>query len=169
MLKINLPADWRKYHVLYVTVKDKTGKEIVTKSFPIIRPSSFENLVGTDKTNSAPELIQSDSLFIVKTKNIEVSFHKRTGLLTQVKNEKGIIPFNNGPVIEEGINNFSEFVARKDGNNIIISSVFDRKKHYNTLEWTIYPSGIIKMQVDYFPAAYFTSIAALIFLILKNV
>ena len=48
-LKINLPADWKNYDVLYVTVKDKTGKEILTKSFPIIRPSYLEKTLKDDE------------------------------------------------------------------------------------------------------------------------
>ncbi len=48
-------------------------------------------------------------------------------------------------------------MARQEGRNIIISSLFDKKEHYNTLEWTIDRRGIIKMEVNYFPAAYFTS------------
>lgn len=69
----------------------------------------------------------------------------------------GIIPFSNGPVIQEGENNFSPFTARQDGANIVISSVYDKKEHCNTLEWTIYSNGVVRMQVSYFPAAYFTS------------
>ncbi|HKO80504.1 MAG TPA: glycoside hydrolase family 2 TIM barrel-domain containing protein [Chitinophagaceae bacterium] len=163
ILKINLPADWRKYHVLYVTVKDKTGKKILTKSFPIIRPSYPETILTSNKENTIPQLTQSDSLFTVKAKGIEVSIHKRTGLIIQTKNEKGIIPFSNGPIIEEGINNFSEFTARKEKDNIVIGSSFDRKNHYNTLEWTVYPTGIIKMQISYFPVSYFTSLAGVNF------
>jgi hypothetical protein len=75
----------------------------------------------------------------------------------EVKNEKEIIPFNNGPIIQEGENNFSKFSSKQEGKNIIISSVYNKKEHYNTLEWTIYPTGIIRMQINYFPAAYFTS------------
>ncbi len=105
---------------------------------------------------TAGVLSSTDSLFTVKTEDIEVSFHKRTGLLTEVKTKKGIIPFNNGPIIQEGENNFSAFTARKEGSNIVISSVYS-KQNFNTLEWTIYPTGTVKMEVHYFPSAYFTS------------
>lgn len=50
-----------------------------------------------------------------------------------------------------------------DGQNLVIASTFDRKESYNTLEWTIYPSGWLKMQVKYFPAAYFTTFVGLNF------
>ena len=157
VLKIDLPKDWKDYYVLYVTVKDKAGKEIITKSFSIIPPDYLVPILVGDEVKDAVVLSQTDSLFIVKANGIQTSFHKRTGFLTEVKTAKGIIPFNNGPVIQEGENNFSAFTARQEGANVVISSVFDKKKHYNTLEWTIFSNGIIKMKVNYFPTAYFTS------------
>ena len=156
-LKVKLPTDWKKYDVIYITARDRSGKELLTKSFAITRPKSLTHILDADDGLLNPVLSQTDSLFKVKANGIEVSFHIRTGLLTEVKTPKGIIPFNNGPVIQEGANNFGSFSAREDGKNIIISSVFDRKGHYNTLEWTIDRRGIIKMEVKYFPAAYFTS------------
>jgi len=156
VLKINLPADWKEYHVLYVTVKDKKGNEILTKSFTIVRPDYLQKILELGDGLAAPVLSSSDSLFMVKVEDMEVSFHKRTGLLTEVKNKNGIIPFTNGPVIQEGENNFSAFTARQEGSNIVISSVYS-KQNFNTLEWTIYPTGMIKMEVHYFPSAYFTS------------
>jgi hypothetical protein len=33
ILKINLSADWKDFYALYITVKDRSGKEILTKSF----------------------------------------------------------------------------------------------------------------------------------------
>jgi len=157
ILKINLPKDWKYYYALFVTVKDKNGKEIITKSYPIIRPNYVEKILIEDQGNPSPILSESDSLFTIKANSIELSFHKRTGLLTEAKKAEAVIPFNNGPMIQEGQNNFSAFTTRQDGKNIIISSIFNKKEHYNTLEWTIYPTGIVKMELHYFPAAYFTN------------
>ena len=156
VLKINLPAGWKDYYALYVTVKDKAGKEILTKSFTIVKPDYMKNILELGEGLTTPVLSFNDSLFIIKVKDLEVSFHKRTGLLTEVKTKGEIIPFNNGPVIQEGENNFSVFTARKDGSNIVISSMYS-KQNFNTLEWTIYPTGMVKMEVRYFPSTYFTS------------
>ena len=41
------------------------------------------------------------------------------------------------------------------GKTLLISSAFDRKKITIRLQWTIYPSGWVKMQVNYFPADLF--------------
>jgi hypothetical protein len=163
VLKINLPAGWHSFYALYVTVKDKAGREILTKTFRIIRPSYLTEIMEASEGKPAPQLTESDSLFIVKANGIELSVHKRTGLLTSVKNDKGIIPLNNGPIIQEGANNFAGFSAKKDGDNIVISSTFERKEHYNTLEWVVYPTGILRMTVNYFPAAYFTSMVGVNF------
>jgi hypothetical protein len=162
ILKINLPDGWNDYQVLYVTAKDKSGKEILTKSFPVIHPNYLETMLVSDDGKPAPLLSITDSLFTVRASGMELSFQTRTGMLTQVKNARGIIPFNNGPVIQEGENNFSAFSAKQSGKNIVISSVYD-KQHFNTLEWTIYPTGVVKMQVKYFPAAYFTSLVGVNF------
>ena len=157
VLKIGLPKDWRDYSALFITVKDKFGKEILTKSYPVIRPDYLKKYLVDDQGKPAPVMTETDSLFIIKANSIEVSFHKRTGLLREVKKSDAVIPFNNGPVIQEGQNNFGVFAAKQDGKNIVISSVFNKKENYNTLAWTIYPTGVVKMEVNYFPAAYFTN------------
>ena len=163
-LKIKLPEGWNSFYVLYVTVKDRSGKEILTKTFPIIKPDYVEfNLNDSTEKPNPPVAEESDSLFVVTANTVQASFNKRTGLLTSVKVGGKIIPFNNGPVIQEGVNNFGAFSIRKGNSCIVISSAFDRKEHYNTLEWTIYGSGIIRMEVHYFPAAYFTSFAGVNF------
>jgi hypothetical protein len=59
--------------------------------------------------------------------------------------------------LQEGVTNFKGFSQKMDGKNLVIESTYDRKSSYNTLQWTIYPSGWIKMKVRYFPGDYFTN------------
>lgn len=149
-LQLGLPDNWHDYDVLYVTIRDPYQQELFTWSYPIIRPQD----VKIDTVSGATvQLNEKDSLWIVTAGDITVSFNKNSGLLTQVKHNNTVIPFNNGPVLQEGVNNFSGFSHYTEGKNLIISS----SSGYNTLRWTIYPSGIVKMEVQYFPAAYFTS------------
>jgi hypothetical protein len=90
-------------------------------------------------------------------------FNESSGLLTYVKNKSGVIPFNNGPIIDEGVTNFKGLKKYWEGDNYCIESSYDKKESYNTLQWTVYPSGIIKLQVNYFPAAYFSSFVGINF------
>lgn len=162
-LTATLPANWNSYDVLYIRATDMHGKELYTWSFPITLPKK-EALAMVKKEGTAPVAIKEiDSLFTTTANGIFLSFSKKTGMLRQVKNGKGIIPFTNGPVIQEGATNFRNISHRMEGKNLIIESSFDRKEAYNTLQWTVYPSGMLKLNVKYFPAEYLTNFIGLNF------
>ncbi|SDC02421.1 glycoside hydrolase family 2 protein [Pedobacter soli] len=162
-LQINLPADWKNFDALYLTAKDVYGKELFTWSFPISLPKDDAAKLVVTTGKSKVNFKESATVFDVSANGIQLTFDKTNGLLQKVENTKGVIPFNNGPVLQESVNNFKNFTTRMDGQNLVIASTFDRKESYNTLEWTIYPSGWLKMQVKYFPAAYFTTFVGLNF------
>ncbi len=157
VLKLKLPAGWRNYHILSVTAYGNDQKEIFSWDFPILKPKALVlELWKRTQSRSKVELKEHDSSFIIDANGVNIKLHKENGLLLEVANEKGKLPIHNGPVVQEAVNNFSNFIHRYDDDTLIIESTFDRKKNYNTLQWTIYPSGIIRMRVRYFPAEYFT-------------
>jgi hypothetical protein len=162
-LVIALPASWNQYDVLYVTAKGADGKEIFTWSFPVAHPANIAQALLRFTAAGKPQLREQDSLYIVTANGISVQFNKNTGLLQRVANAKGAFPFTNGPVIQEGANNFRNFTWRYEGNNLVITSAFNKKESYNTLQWTVFPSGVIQMEVKYFPAEYFTSVVGVNF------
>jgi hypothetical protein len=155
-LQLSLPKDWKRYDVLYVTAFGPDKKEIFTWSYPITRPVNVVKDLVPLKANSKAQLTEEDTIYNISANGINIRINKNNGKLISIQNSKGDIPFTNGPIIQEGANNFQNFTHRFDGDTLIIASTFDRKKSYNTLQWSIYPSGIIKMQVKYFPAEYFT-------------
>lgn len=152
VLKMNLPANWKAYDALYVTAYGNDGKQIFTWSFPIAKPVAFTKKLLQSTLNGKVTISEQDSTFHIEANGVQIRINKQNGSLVEVKNSEGVIPFNNGPVVQEAVNNFANFTHRFNGDTLIIQSTFDRKKSYNTLQWTIYPSGIIKMQVHYFPA-----------------
>lgn len=155
-LKANLPADWNNFDLLYITAIDPHKRELFTWSFPISRPDKMASLLVKTEGSGQVALNETDSLYNVTANGVQLSLSKRTGVLWQVANSKGTIPFTNGPILQEAVTNFSKFTQHTDGKNLIIESTFDRKTSYNTLQWTIYPSGWVKMRVRYFPDSYFT-------------
>ncbi|WP_316800582.1 glycoside hydrolase family 2 protein [Pedobacter frigidisoli] len=162
-LQINLPSDWRTFDALYLTAKDVYGKVLFTWSFPINLPKDDTERIVAKAGGSKVALEEPALVYLVAANGIKFSFDKTTGLLQKVENAKGIIPFSNGPVLQEGVNNFKNFKVKREGDTLIISSTFDKKESFNTLEWTVYPSGWLKMQVKYFPSGYFTTFAGLNF------
>jgi len=169
ILQINLPDDWKNYDVLYVTAKDQFQKEIFTWSFPISSPKKIVARTIVKEGNTKIKTPQVDTtLILVDVNNVSLAFNEFNGMLVSVKNKNGELPFNNGPVLQEGVNNFKGIKKYWQGDNYIIESTFDRKESYNTLQWTIYPSGWIKMEVHYFPAAYFTNFVGVNFSFPEN-
>ncbi|MFD2967502.1 glycoside hydrolase family 2 TIM barrel-domain containing protein [Sphingobacterium bambusae] len=155
ILKVDLPADWHSYDALYIKANDSNGKEIFTWSFPISLPSR----IAATKLKTAGDKVEAQETadaFLVQAGGIHYRFDKTTGLLEEVKNGKGLIPFGKGPVLQEAVNNYKSFSMRRLADTLIIESAFDKKESYNTLQWTIYPSGQLKMHVQYFPESYFT-------------
>jgi beta-galactosidase/beta-glucuronidase len=163
-LQLLLPTDWKNYDVLYVTVKDRYQKELFTWSFPISSPATTgARMIVKEGNNKIETPIADTTLYYVNVKDIRMAFNQHNGQLVSVKNAKGELPFNNGPVLQEGANNFKGIKQYKEGNNLIVESTFNQKESYNTLKWTIYPSGWVQLQVNYFPAAYFTNFAGINF------
>ena len=162
-LQVNLPADWRTFDVLYLKVNGPDGKELFTWSFPVRLPKDDAAALVLKQGSSKVTIKETAAVYAVAANGLNLTFDKTGGLLKQVKNGRGIIPFSNGPVLQEGVNNFKGFSYKMDGENLVIFSRFDKKESYNTLEWTVYPSGWLKMQVRYFPSAYFSTYAGLNF------
>lgn len=162
-LKINLPSTWKTYDVLYVTAKDINQREIFTWSFPIAMPLTLTQKLVDKKNDKPVSLAESDSNYLVQASGISYQFSKTTGLLKEIKKDSKKIPFNNGPVVQEGANNFSAFSVKTTPDSITIASTFNKKNAFNTLQWTIYSSGLLKLELSYFPDAYFTNFIGVTF------
>ena len=164
VLSLSLPADWEKYDVLYVTARDPFKRELFTWSFTLSSPEWIKTrMVDTTSTGEVRNPIGDTTSILVHVKDVQLMFNGFNGMLEQVQNKKGILPFNNGPVVQEGSNNFARVKKYREGNKLVITTQFDRKESYNTLQWTIYPSGWVKLEVQYFPGAYFTNFAGINF------
>ena len=161
-LIMSLPQNWKDYDVIYVKAVDPDQQELFTWSFPIHQPKDLVATMVPKKGASNIEIRTKDSLYLIQVGSLSLQINQNNGLLETVNNGM-LVPFNHGPVLQEGMNNFQHFQYRFEEKNLIIESSFDRKKSYNTLQWTIYPSGWVKMKVNYFPSAYFTDFAGVNF------
>ncbi len=164
VLDLKLPADWYDYDVLYVTATDKSQRELFTWSYPISSPArTGARMIVKEGNAEIRQPLADTTLILLSVKDIDLAFSSFTGQLTSVRNKNGELPFTNGPVIQEGAGNFKKVTTRREGNTFIIESAFDPKESYNTLKWTLYPSGWLKLNVTYFPGAYFTNFAGINF------
>lgn len=162
-LNVKLPDNWLHYQVLYLTAFDPYKKELFTWSFPVQSPKEVAGQIMKEKGNKEITHQERDSLLIVHIGALHLTLNKQNGKLVRVENTKGEIPFHNGPVLQQGLNNFGDFQLRQEGAKVILASTFHQKEHYNTLEWTFFPSGWVRLFVRYFPDDYFTDYVGLNF------
>jgi hypothetical protein len=153
-LQLQLPKDWQNFDVLYVSAFDVNKHELFTWSFPVSNHDQITKRIITKTGGSKAVITETDSLYSVKTGNgIELAFNRNSGILVSVKNAKGNIPFNNGPILVEGQDQtgFQKLTYRYEGDNLVLEAVFPPKKSEPLLKWTIYPSGWVQLDVKYWP------------------
>ena len=154
-LSIPLPRDWQQFDVLYLTAKDPFGREIYTWSWPISRPDAMARRIVDTTKQDVTAVREDDSSYIFTAQHIQVSFSRTTGRLQKVQNEKGVIPFANGPVLAAGSAEPQKVSYHLEGNNtIVLEASFVKQSLCQKLKWTLYPSGWLKMEVHYFPPEY---------------
>ncbi len=153
-LALNLPADWFSYDVLYVTANDKTGMELYTWSFPIKLPQDVVAQMMTLKGSKSVSAEEKDSMLIVKADKLELTFGRKDGLLKKVVNDKGEIPFNNGPVLSGGKAIFEKMGVLHSGDTLKITCSYTKESRMKQMVWSVYPSGWIKLDIMYFPPEY---------------
>jgi hypothetical protein len=164
LIKLRVGRSWIKYDVLNITAYGNDGKKISTWSFPIKKPGTVaENFVTKPGASKIFVPKVDTTAIIVSVKDVTLFFNRSNGILTTVRNKNGEIPFNNGPVVQEGENNFKGIKQYWQDEKYIIESSYDKKESYNTLKWTVYPSGWVQLDVQYFPAAYHTNFAGINF------
>lgn len=156
ILKVDFPTGWEDFDVLYLTAKDVHQQELFTWSFPITLPNQVASSLLKPNGTGEIAVQETANAYLVKANGIRFQINKRSGLLEQVQNAKGIIPFKNGPVLQEAATNYKNFKLGREEGKVIIASTFDKKDSYNTLRWEILASGQLKMHVQYFPESYFT-------------
>lgn len=152
-LKINLPIGWQNYDVLYVTAFDPYKHELYTWSWPIADHDRITKHMQFQMSGSKPAIEETDSLYKVSANGIKLEFNRKNGILKKVENDKGIIPFNNGPILAEGQDNtgLQSIKNYYNADTLVIEAEFAPKSTEAQLRWMVYPSGLVKLDVKYWP------------------
>jgi len=153
-LLLRLPNGWRGYDVVYLTAYDPYGRLINTWSWPISRPDVIAgrlvDTVGRGDVGAGEE----GGDYVLNAGGVNVRLSGKSGMLLEVRNGKGVVPFANGPVLSAGTAEPLKVVSRKEGANQVVEALFAEKALCQGLKWTMYPSGWLKMEVRYFPTDY---------------
>jgi hypothetical protein len=151
-LQLHLDKGWQDYDVLQIIATDPHKKELFTWSFPIKVPHDFVKRMTEEPYVRKFSLTETDSVFKVSNAfGMEYEFSRNSGMLKRVKNFSEEVPFNNGPILAEGADKtgFQKLTHRSEGDNIIVEAEFGKKTNMQQLKWTIYPTGWLRMDVQY--------------------
>lgn len=155
-LNLILPVNFTSFDVLYVTAIDPNNQELYTSSFPISLPKDVvKELMAKNSGTKAVTVTEADSVLIVKAGTIQFTIGKKDGLLKKVVNDKGEIPFNNGPFLSAGEAIFKSITTKMNGDTLHLDCSFDEKNsRMKQFTWTFYPSGWAKLKMYYVPEKY---------------
>jgi len=163
ILTLELPDGWQNFDLLYITVNDPFSREVFTWSWPISLPDKVASeLVSTEGPHPA-DIAETDSIYKVTVNDISIIFNRKTGLLQKVQNSKGTIPFGNGPVLCEGDAEFRTLNYHHEEDNLVVENTFGEKSSYKELVWTIYPSGWLRLDIQYCPEQYESALMGISF------
>lgn len=170
-LKLLLPAGFQKADFLRLTISDSTGHVILRKTYPVRAPAQKtasllkqmgaaagkqqSGLSDVWKIDRQPGYytvsINSDS----PDKNaFSYQFNRQTGILEKVSAHGTNIPFGNGPVLCDGQSQLRDFTLTEARDSIVLQAAFEKKSDLQSLTWVVYPDGLLKMNISYFPDTY---------------
>ncbi|WP_297088013.1 glycoside hydrolase family 2 TIM barrel-domain containing protein [uncultured Draconibacterium sp.] len=154
-IELKLPQNWQFFDVLYVTVTNRYGMELYTWSYPISLPADvLAGLLKEKADTPAVTFTENDSLFHVNAGGIKYILGKNDGLLKKVQNEKGEIPFNNGPVICAGKTVFQALRSEMKEDTLLVTCSYAKESRMKELVWKFYPSGWAELAIAYLPEVY---------------
>lgn len=154
VLKMELPADWAEYDVLYIKAEDPHSKEVYTWSFPVKLPSRIASSLVIQGGRKKITHSETEEYIIIAVGEITMKLNRSSGNIKEIKNSDGIIPLNNGPVLCDGENDLQDITWKWDNDNFLVEYAFGENSNFKSLDWTIFPSGWIKLSIAYRPQEY---------------
>ncbi len=148
-LKIDLPTDFTSADVLYVTATDPHGKEIYTWSWPISLPEKVSGIIVDKTIGEITNFSETDETVTLTAIGTEIEISKKTCQLQNIIANNKSVSLSNGPVFIETIAESDGVKTYREGNNVVVEAI--TKNKLKQLKWTLYPSGWLRLDVQYFP------------------
>lgn len=154
LLSLELSDDWDSFDALYITARDPHEKEIFTWSFPVKGPGNVDFISKVTEVSAALKVDETEQLILVRSRDIDFEFDKKTGVLSKAYTEENKVLMNNGPrFITQRETDFSGLNQYFDehGNYILeFSFQGDISKFRNIqykIRWAVRTNGLLNLDV----------------------
>ena len=148
-LKINLPAAWKSYDVLYITATDPLGRQINRWSWNFAKPQNMAIRIVKATPGKVTAREEGD-IVILTSGNVSAKFNKTNGLLIEVTKGTRMIPFNNGPVFVGDTVVFKELKHYASGNNYVVEVNYNKSPDCS-IKWTMLSGGWLQLEYSLHP------------------
>jgi hypothetical protein len=145
-LHLDLPADWQTYDALYLTVKDYTGRELYTYTWPIRKAREHRAQIVA-LVNGTVTKNEDTSYITINTSDCEFKFDKKNGNLSSVIRQGNPFTFSQGPALCSGTQTLNTITSRQDGSDYLVEATYTGNIAY--ARWRINASGWIQLQYKY--------------------
>jgi len=146
-IKLNLPADYKKYDALVLVATDPFKKEIYKWTWTI---KSNEGLMADilQTVDSETSIVETDSMYTLKGGDNTVMLNKKTGMLIGTKNATNDnLSFAKGPVLVQGSGNVVAAKQYKDGKDNVVEFTYDGNMKY--AKWKMMGNGWVSLEYSY--------------------
>ena len=147
-LFLDLPANWRTSDVLYLSAYGPDKKEVYTWTWPIKSPESYIKKFPSSLDTSLPEIIDQDSMLIIKSNQLRYFFSKRTGYLEKVINQKAEIPLSGGPVLAGVKHTLKQINHYASGNDYVFEPLYEGPSQFK-VKWVFSPDRPARLDYQY--------------------
>jgi len=148
-LDLKLPENWKESNVLYLKASDDSVNDIWTWSWETQKDCAqcHQYIAQETKKDADIEVIEKETLLLVKIDNLNLSYDKATGELAKVEKNGRQISFGNGPRLVAGKSKLTELKHWRDKDDIYIEAKYEGDLNY--AKWKIYPSGWARLDYEY--------------------
>lgn len=149
LVTINGATALQTADIFQFTAVDRHGNELYTWTWPVIQPNEkAEELIQQTATESSEiNIVESENAVTASAGGIEISLNKKNGVLLSVKNKKGHISFNGGPV-PAGVQ--AEITGTKWSKDAEGNFVFEisSKNYPEKMTWKLEKSGLLLLEAS---------------------
>jgi len=145
-VRLRLPEKWRAHDALVFSARDWNGKELWAWTWPIKKAKAFAANQVTVDGNAAVGMDDGDHI-VLSAGGTQIALSKSTGMIFSLSNDGRDVSFGNGPALTAGSQTVSKVRKERDGDNYVVRFEYDGDCKY--AEWTMLPSGWIKLEYEY--------------------
>jgi hypothetical protein len=147
MIEIGCGEALQTADIFQFTATDHHGHELYTWSWPVLQPEQKAAEINANKTSTENEIrIQENKNTVTASVNgLEFSFSKNNGTLLSVKNKKGNISLNGGPVPAGAESKITGTQWAKDTKGNFIFEI-STDNYPDKMTWTLQKNGLLKLE-----------------------